>query len=303
MRILLSGSLIAELLCSVPVQAAEPLRLKPSTKWLLNYADDSCRLARKFGEGEQQVTLFFDQLEPGDEFQVILSGKPLEPGQSNYSRMETSLRFGPSETTSDGEATVGKLNELPALLVSGEQRLIPLSEAEKEARRVAYERGFEPAKIPPIEASREKAVTFIEVSKALKRDLILETGPMDVPMAALRECSWDMIRSWGLDVEQQKSLSREVSRANPRRVWIDGSDYPTKMLRGGYEGVVNFRLLIDAKGTATSCHIQTSTRPKEFDDAVCRIVMRRVRFNPALDANGNAVPSYYRQTINFRLEG
>ena len=42
------------------------------------------------------------------------------------------------------------------------------------------ERGFEPAKIPPIEASREKAVTFIEVSKALKRDLILETGSMDV---------------------------------------------------------------------------------------------------------------------------
>jgi TonB family protein len=303
MRKILIAALMVSGLWSTPGRTAEPLYLKPSTKWLLNYADESCRLARKFGEGDQQVTLFIDQLEPGDWFQIVLGGKLVKPRIGDQSRVDLKLRFGPIEITSNVEANIGTMSDLPALLISGAQRLVPLTEAEKAARQAAYESGVRPQKLPPIEPQQEKAVTFIEVSKGVRSDVILETGPMDKPMAALRECAWDTIRSWGLDVKQQKTLSREVAPTDPKKPWINGRDYPTNMLRGGYEGVVNFRLLIDAKGTATSCHIQTSTRPKEFDDAVCRIVMRRVRFNPALDANRDPVPSYYRQTINFRLEG
>lgn len=302
MRRFLVTALAVGILWSTPGLAVEPLRLKPSTKWLLNYADESCRLARKFGEGDEQVTLFLDQLEPGDWFQVVFGGRPVKSRMGDQSRVDLTLRFGPSDLTSEVEANVGTMSDLPALLVSGAQRLIPLSAAEKAVREAAYKSGIKPEKLPPLDPLQEKAVTFIEVSEGLRNDLILETGPMDKPMAALRECAWDMIRSWGLDVEQQKTLSREVAPTDRKKSWISGRDYPMEMLRGGYEGVVNFRLLIDAKGTATSCQIQTSTRPKEFDDAVCRIVMRRVRFNPALDAAGNPVASYYRQTINFRLE-
>jgi len=47
--------------------------LAPSSPWVVNYADDSCSLGRAFGEGDQKVTVFFDQYEPGDTF--TLSGK------------------------------------------------------------------------------------------------------------------------------------------------------------------------------------------------------------------------------------
>ena len=73
------------------------------------------------------------------------------------------------------------------------------------------------------------------------------------------------------------------------------------MLRDGYEGIVNFRLLVDQAGKPTDCEVQRSTRPKEFDDAVCRAAMRRAEFEPALDAQGKPVPSYWIATVNFRI--
>ena len=94
-------------------------------------------------------------------------------------------------------------------------------------------------------------------------------------------------------------MSRKVSRANPERSGSTAG-LSDQWLRGGYEGVVNFRLLIDAEGhSRLPATIQTSTRPKEFDDAVCSIVMKRVRFNPALDANGNRFPpTFARPSIS-----
>ena len=302
MRKLLSIALIAGMVSPAPALAKEPVRLRSSSKWLLNYADESCRLARKFGEGDQQVTLFLDQLEPGDWFQIVFYGKPLRTLTRDAPRADLTFRFGPNEAAEDVDANAGTLAELPAVLISGSHRIAPLTAAEKAVRDAAHERGedFDP---PTLGAEREKAASFLEISKGSRLDIVLETGPMSAPLTALRECAWDTIRSWGLNVEQQKTLSRKVARTNPKKPWLTSRDYPTEMLRGGYEGVVNFRLLVDASGNPTSCHIQTSTRPKEFDDAVCRAVMKRVKFNPALDAKGNPVPSYYRQTVNFRLAG
>ena len=302
MRKFLSAALISGLAWPMPSMARETLRLKPTTKWLLNYADDSCRLARKFGESDQQVTLFLDQLEPGDWFQIVLGGKPVKPEQRDQARVDVTLRFGPSEATLGSDAYTGTMNGMPALLVSGAHRLVPLTEAETAARKASYEGGPDFV-IPSLSPEQERAVTFLELSEGAESDLILETGPMDQPLKALRDCAWDTIRSWGLDVEQQRTLSRKVSNRDPLKPWFRADDYPMKMLRGGYEGVVNFRLLVDSTGKPTSCRIQTSTRPKEFDDAVCRGAMSRARFNPALDAQGNPVPSYFRSTVNFRLGG
>ena len=35
--------------------AAQPVRLQPSSQWVLDYAENSCRLIRNFGEGDQQT--------------------------------------------------------------------------------------------------------------------------------------------------------------------------------------------------------------------------------------------------------
>jgi TonB family protein len=282
--------------------AREPLRLQPSTPWVLDYAEENCRLARNFGEGDQRVTLVMDQFEPGDEFRMTLIGRPVWINQSSRP-VEAKLRFGPTEAESRITALTGTAeSKEPALIVQGALRLAPLTDSEEEAREQARRRNapFEPA---PIGAAREAAVNWLELIDGPRRDVVLETGPMDKPMAALRNCSWDTIKFWGLDVEQQKKLSRKPRPQRGPETWLSADDYPRSMVRGGYQGIVHFRLLIGADGMPTSCAIQRSTRPKEFDDAVCAAVMKRARFEPALDAGGKPVPSYWISSVYFRLAG
>lgn len=278
--------------------AREPLRLQPSTRWVLDYAEDSCRIARGFGDGDRLVTLALEQYEPEETFKVKLIGKGVR--LSGSGQLDVALRFGPHEAQLKTTAMTGTAGTDPVLILEGEQRLAPLTKAEEDAQKDGYRRGVDvdPA---PLGQAREAAATWLEITRGLRGGLVLETGRMDKPLAALRKCAWDTVGHWGLDVEQQKRLSRKLAEKPKSRPWLHASDYPPKMIQGGYQGIVHFRLIVDATGTPTSCHIQQSTRPREFDDAVCRGVMKRARFEPALDASGKPVPSYWVQTVHFRM--
>lgn len=124
---------------------------------------------------------------------------------------------------------------------------------------------------------------------------------MHKAMAALRQCTWETVEMWGFDVEQQKTLSRKPYPTRPPATRFSPADYPARMLTSRNQGNVHYRLMISEEGKPTACHIQESTRPKDFDDAVCAAVMKRARFHPALDATGKPVPSYWAQTVAFRL--
>jgi outer membrane biosynthesis protein TonB len=74
-------------------------------------------------------------------------------------------------------------------------------------------------------------------------------------------------------------------------------------LNAGQGAIVNFRLLVDAAGSVTGCFIQQTTRLKEFDDAVCKSISRRAKFDPALDKDGKPILSYYNNTVRFMPYG
>src|SRR5687768_14128900 len=65
---------------AMPANAQEEaeLRLAPSSVWAVNYADETCELARTFGAGEQEVTLLFRTAEPGGRFFLSAYGQPLD---------------------------------------------------------------------------------------------------------------------------------------------------------------------------------------------------------------------------------
>lgn len=282
-----------------PLHARDTLRLQPSTPWNVHYADDSCRLMRQFGEGEQQVILVLDQYEPGDEFRLSFVGKPVRVRSDGP--VDGELRFGPNEAEEEISAMAGTVGDQAALFVGGERRIAPLSEQQRENASEEARRDGRYVEVPPIGPAREAAATWLQLSGIVRDDLVLETGPMDKALAALRQCSWETVTLWGLDAEEQTTLSRKLYPTRPSSTWIDPDDYPREMLRGGYQSIVNYRLMVDETGTPTSCHIQTETRPKEFGDVVCSAIMRRARFEPALDAQGKPVRSFWRQTVQFRM--
>src|SRR4051794_6682401 len=56
--------------------AATPLHLAPSTPWVLDYAENSCRLIRHFGEGKDAVIFALESEAPGA-LDMLVVGKPM----------------------------------------------------------------------------------------------------------------------------------------------------------------------------------------------------------------------------------
>ncbi|MHA7819071.1 MAG: TonB family protein [Erythrobacter sp.] len=83
--------------------------------------------------------------------------------------------------------------------------------------------------------------------------------------------------------------------------WITTNDYRPSWINRGYTGVANFALLIDARGRVSGCSITGSTGYSALDEATCRLLERRARFEPAKDSSGNNVAGSYRSSVRWTI--
>src|SRR3569623_188989 len=78
-------------------------------------------------------------------------------------------------------------------------------------------------------------------------------------------------------------------------------DYPPAAIRAEQEGRTVARRLIDASGTPQACVVERSSGSAELDDATCRIARLHLRFVPAHDAQGKALPGIYSLPVRWKL--
>ena len=71
------------------------------------------------------------------------------------------------------------------------------------------------------------------------------------------------------------------------------------MLAMNRDGYVRIRLLVGPDGMPTSRNVQLETADPEFQEVACDTLMRYARFEPALDAQGHAIASFYTTTILY----
>ncbi|WP_083734249.1 energy transducer TonB [Sphingopyxis sp. KK2] len=291
---------LAPLLVAVPSLAAAkaPVELAPATPWNVHYADDYCRLARIFGTDKQKVTLSLEQDSPGASFRMTLAGSMF--GAQN-AKGDASITFGAmaEQKIMFFPGTVGADKDgQPAWIFGDSVRLKPYSAAEVAA---AKENGYSTTFDTPITEADEAAVTSLLVGRPLRNPVRLKTGPMKAAFTAMRSCTDELLSHWGIDVARHRELSRWVMPVTEPGKWLKSSDYPRDMLAKSQPGIVRFRLSVGPDGLPTACHIQRSTNSKGFDDAVCKGVMRRARFEPALDKDGNPLASYYVNSVRFQF--
>lgn len=292
------GWLAAGILALTPgiarADTPEPLILEPSSAWNVNYADDSCRLARTFSANSETVAFIADQFEPGPILQVLVAGKVFRL----YAGRKVTAAFGPSgaKTTISRatDATFGKFG--PAVMV-GPIRLV---RKESETATSAVTSGA----LAAVEAAtpeQERAISWFELDRGSGRPVRFALGPMHEAMKAMRACTDELLTHWGIDAAAHRSLSRRaIPTGNPGK-WVSNSDYPAHLVDRGIQGLIQFRLSIDAAGKVSGCAIQQSTRPAEFDKKVCQIMVQRARFDPALDAAGRPIASYWRSSFRFQI--
>ena len=93
-------------------------------------------------------------------------------------------------------------------------------------------------------------------------------------------------------------------RASPRGKMQDlvtADDYPSASLRNNEEGVTRYRLDVGADGKVVACTVTGSSGHPALDDASCRLLTRRARFNPAKDSSGQAVGSVWSQSVRWQI--
>ena len=282
----------AQLALGVAIAAparADDIVLAPSSPWNLNGTEKACSLRRMFGEPGNRAILQIERYGSLPRFQMVVAATALKSMEISdklhilFGDSEPNpFRYGPgvmSATDVDGE-----VDPVPALILSN-------SLAKMDNRREDDE---------PVTPEMEAAVKTVTL-RWDRQTLVLQTGAMDKPFAALRQCTDKLIESWGLDPAVQASLSKTAKpKVNPQ-YWVMPSEYPKDMVHQERDALIVFRLLIDASGKPSSCAILSSYGDEMFRQASCAAIMKRARFSPARDKTGTPVPTYDINSIRWSM--
>lgn len=287
---------------SIAAAEEEPLILQPSSKWHLDFADDSCRLARQFGEGREKTMFFIERYEPGDPFFLLVAGKQFD----FRDRRSETARFGPGGYERSGPIVAGELGEFKPAMMLSNMRLLPdpneqTGEGESDefdAEAIASDTDVLGQQVTP---EQERGISWFEIDRGGRKAVRLMLGEMGEPMVAMRGCTDELLTHWGIDVDAHRGLTRAVAPKSDYTRWVRSNDYPRNLMQRGAQGLVQFRLSVGPDGKPTQCHVQRSSRPEGFDTAVCEALMRRAEFEPALDASGQPIASYWRNGVYFRM--
>ena len=289
MKKVVSLAVASALLAVQPASAQDAEVYRPDTAWAMDYGDDYCLLMRDFTNGEDTVGLLFERIQPGPMFRLFVVGDSVRLFRGAD---QIGYRTLPSGSPRMAPRVVMRAVDGQQLLNLGPTALADMPMPAP---------GAPPAPPRPYTRDGEKAaganVTGLLLQQGVTRPIRIETGSMEAPIAALQACADDMLNVWGLDVEAHQSLQRPALPAGPTAGWIQSNTVPfsefTKLSGGNNE----FRVMVDASGSPTSCHVHNATLEEAANDDVCNLILENGEFMPALDSSGQPIDSYWMTNV------
>lgn len=82
---------------------------------------------------------------------------------------------------------------------------------------------------------------------------------------------------------------------------VTSDDYPPSAIRAGEQGLTAVELTINATGRVEGCRVTTSSGSTALDEATCRTITRRGRFQPATDDKGKPTAGTMTSVIKWTL--
>ena len=292
---------------AAPSLAAE-LVLEPTSDWRLREYEDKCRISRNFGTEEDKLTLWIDKGGPGPGVNITLIGRPVRSpyGATVYTA------FAPSEPIARNFIAAKSSKGRPVLTMFGVQPISFEPEQMVEAQDLLDDREEETVDLTKASLAqnvseetlkgRYSAITSFDVSKGVIEPISLKLGAFLPAVEQLMDCT--------------KSLTERLTRASDG-TYAKGTPstpeglekwskkiqakYPFHLLRERQEATVDVRITVNKVGRASYCEVTKYSGPASFNDTACLLMLRHARFNPALDEEGNPVPSFYQTTISYRI--
>lgn len=265
---------------SSPAIAAtdELLQMTPSSRWAINYEQDSCALQRSFENGSDRAALELRSFWDDDNLEVTVASTV-----SSGAGREVRTRFEPDSKFSKSR-DVGFLQAPPMTGVRYTDSLLPAELKTQASRRREWPQSERDA--------RERAITEMRIAGAFRQVLALRTGQMSDAMAALRTCLDNLKRRAGFDPVVQRSLSQKVVGFDQMN-WARRAqgELPSEILRSRGSGYALLRVLVGSDGKVTACTSLRSSGAATFPKYACDTALKYARFKPAVDAHGKPVAS------------
>jgi hypothetical protein len=254
--------------------AQEARVYKPAGQWALDYGDDYCRLSRTFSDGENELALAFERIQPGPMMKMVLVGD----GIRTFRRAdELGWRFAPGQGERKARYAQSKTAEGKDYYNFG-----PVSLATLEPPAPGVPPGPPPAYDRKEEQAAAKPYTAVALGSGLLEPLRLETGSLEAPVGALQACADDLAQTWGLD--PTKLAGADSAPAIPEGGgvgWLPQGTIPFEEFGKFAGGANQVRLMVDDAGKPSSCHIHWPTLSDSLNKKVCDTLMGKARFTPA----------------------
>ncbi len=157
--------------------------------------------------------------------------------------------------------------------------------------------------IPPYNRALDQdgagRVNAIGLAEGLTAPVRIETGSLKAPIAAMQDCADGLLKVWGLDIDKHKAMTAlPVMTPNPDGVLPQGT-IPFDQFSKFGGGANQVRLTIGADGKPTACAIYSPSLSQSLNDKICKLAMQRAAFEPAKDAGGQAMASFWMGSPMF----
>lgn len=265
-----------------------PRVFKPAGNWTADYGDDYCRLVRAFSDGTDQISFAMDRIQPGEFARVIMIGDAIklyrsatELGIRDLPQGENRKVMFLHSTTADGKQ----------YLLVGPMPFVPPPPGAPPAPPTKYDRD--------VELQYASGVSALELTDGTVAPVEIDTGPLKPVITAMQACTDDLVKSWGVDPEKQRTASRLAMPDGKTDKWLPQGTigFGDFAKLGGGANMV--RLMVDAAGKPTDCKIHFASLDQAVNDKVCRALLENAKFKPALDASGQPFASFYTTSPLF----
>ncbi len=283
---------------------AAPVTVAPTSQWIVQSSDETCRVVRQFGEKGNPVTLSFEQAAPRVPLSMVATGGPLH--------VPTLRTRAPVTADFTGIDLAHFVADVAAKTEGGRDLLIWRAVTFRPSGKVAGGPGGRRGRgggggAVPVDVqqkwraeayARERAVQALEIHMGRGGDDVrLETGPMAGAMGALRSCMDRQLATWGLDPAKERTIVfAPVAQTRPD-TWLEFAGAPRPALRRDEQSPVTVRLLLDANGKVTGCKANSPRDGSAYEKALCDHVAQSAVIIPAKTADGTPVSSYLITTI------
>lgn len=297
MRKLVAAAGCAAMTLAAPANAQEtPLVFDGAGDWTADFGEDYCRLLRTFSNGDDSITLAFERIQPGPNMRILAIGDAFRTFRGadrigyDFAPRDAEPPFPPS--TDFATSATGDGSRLTILSFVSMQQLPVFNQAFQPRDGDGSEElpqfpGYDPAS----EVEDARSIHTLAFDDGMARPLHFELGPMGDVMQVLQQCTSSLVASWGLDPDRHATMQRGAFPA--QGALIGRSTVPFDQfarLAGNYNQV---RVMVDASGEATGCHIHFPTLEANVNERICEEVIENADFSPAIDAEGNAMDSYW----------